>query len=244
MSCRISTVRAKIESAKLALNTIAPAQRTALKEALDSADHMIKEYGEHSTQTEFFGPTFSTLKMMERLAKERGGKRDVPASMVSTRIRTDPRLQQREPVVLRFHQLGFHLQSRYIHQLLMSMDLIRFSLKQDPDAQPYVPTEGEPSYPPHEYITTILSYTIRSPNQGYCHDHKTIGPEYHRFSSHKTALEDLLAFLKQQKSFPEPSPNWEGNIKQLSGKVGGWVMEMEWIDAAFTGGKEALDYDF
>ncbi|KAI4244071.1 MAG: hypothetical protein L6R42_010550 [Xanthoria sp. 1 TBL-2021] len=223
MSCRISTVRAKIESAKLALNTIAPAQRTALKEALDSADHMIKEYGEHSTQTEFFSPTFSTLKMMERLAKERGGKRVVPASMVSTCIRTDPRLQQREPVVLRFHQLGFHLQSRYIHQLLMSMDLIRFSL---------------------EYTTTILSYTIRHPNQGYCYDHKTIGPEYHRFSTHKTALEDLLAVLKQQKSFPEPSPNWEGNIKQLSGKVGGWVKEMEWIDAAFTGGKEPLDYDF
>ncbi|KAI4241476.1 MAG: hypothetical protein L6R42_011260, partial [Xanthoria sp. 1 TBL-2021] len=49
-----------------------------------------------------------------------------------------------------------------------------------------------------EYITSLQTYTVHMPDQGYYHDHKYIGSDYHHFAQHKTALDSLATLLAER----------------------------------------------
>ncbi|KAL8643722.1 MAG: hypothetical protein Q9226_008158, partial [Calogaya cf. arnoldii] len=118
--------------------------------------------------------------------------------------------------------------------LIRKQDETRLGADADADAQPYTSTEEDPWYPPHvccqafflalkqyfadfpkEYVTSLLTYTFRSPDQGFFHDEWTVGPEYFRFHEHKGAIKDLSRLLEPQKAHPVSTLNWQGNMEQL-----------------------------
>ncbi|KAL8996153.1 MAG: hypothetical protein Q9169_004262 [Polycauliona sp. 2 TL-2023] len=136
----------------------------------------------------------------------------------------------------------FDLQSLTIKAIFEGLELVAEVLDSVPDHKvPVMPLQEEPSYPPHEYKTSFITYTVRSPDQVYCHDdHQNNGPEYNRFQSHKSSLEDLSKLLAKQ-SPPGTDPIWQKELHHLRSKFSGWNKEMEWNDAAFTEGEEHED---
>ncbi|KAL8854518.1 MAG: hypothetical protein Q9198_010921 [Flavoplaca austrocitrina] len=119
----------------------------------------------------------------------------------------------RESEVLKIHQEVLRWQSVDVHRVLEAMTVLRETL---------------------EYATSLVTYTVRSPDQGYLHDGVTIGSVYRHFHRDKAALNGLSNLLSHQKAL-EANSNWQGNMKNLSKKFGGWVKEMGWVDEAFVG---------
>ncbi|KAL9611564.1 MAG: hypothetical protein Q9204_009012, partial [Flavoplaca sp. TL-2023a] len=155
-----------------------------------------------STQTEFYGPTFSTRLMMDQMANPYAQNRKWTVSC------------PRESEVLKIHQEVLCWQSVDVHRVLEAMAALRETL---------------------EYSTSLVTYTVRSPDQGYLHDGMTIGSVYRHFHRDKAALDGLSDLLNHQKVL-EANSNWQGNMEHLSKKFGVWVKEMGWVDEAFVGG--------
>ncbi|KAL8876414.1 MAG: hypothetical protein Q9192_008867 [Flavoplaca navasiana] len=120
----------------------------------------------------------------------------------------------RESEVLKTHQEVMRYQSVRVHGVLEAMTVLREAL---------------------EYATSLVTYTVRSPDQGYLHDGMTIGSVYRHFHREKAALNGLSNLLSRQKALDATS-NWQGNMEHLSKKFEGWVKEMGWVDEAFVGG--------
>lgn len=107
-----------------------------------------------------------------------------------------------------------------------------------------------------EYITSLITYTVRSADQGYYRtgvddegevdytSPRAIGPEYQRLLTHKTALEGLSTLLNQQtvtlskhkeaQLEQRSRLGWWGNMVNISGKVSQWSKETKWVDSAFV----------
>ncbi|KAL8848101.1 MAG: hypothetical protein Q9221_006858 [Calogaya cf. arnoldii] len=263
MSCRISTVQAEFESAKLVLNSLPSRWGADLAKALEAAHEMIEWCQVLCSETEFYGPTFSSIQMLVDVIEEEDFKNET-GRLDPARISQSLVLTEMEPRILEFHQRNFRSQSIAVWGLLLSMKNLRCVLirllslslgffvlirKQDEtrldadaDVQPVISTEDEPWYPPHEYVTSLLTYTVRSPNQGFFHDEWTMGPEYCRFHEHKGAIKDLSRLLEPQKAHPVSTLSWQGNMEQLCQKVGGWAKEMEWADASFRRGFDNITF--
>ncbi|CAO1601100.1 hypothetical protein XANCAGTX0491_004764 [Xanthoria calcicola] len=246
MSLRIATVQAEIEAAYQALMTLSPAQRLQVKQALDTVEQNMAIYRTFGSHTESFAATFSTVQIMALFIKMCHSAPDIrPSKLLKHRL-----FREMEPNIVAMHRMWMHVSMFSIQIVQRNMQVIRSSLPPPfPTAvdgnEPPSPTADhvtEPAYPPYEFTTTLLTYTIRSPDQGYLHDKTTIGSEYTRFATHKTALEQLTALVKQQQRLEAPpSPPgkyWSRNLKQLGGKLERWGKEMEWVDVAFKDGDD------
>ncbi|KAI4221760.1 MAG: hypothetical protein LQ349_007772 [Xanthoria aureola] len=217
MSLRIATVQAEIEAAYQALMTLSPAQRLQVKQALDTVEQNMAIYRTFGSHTESFAATFSTVQIMALFTKMCHSAPDIrPSKLLKHRL-----FREMEPNIVAMHRMWMHVSMFSIQIVQRNMQLIRSSL---------------------EFTTTLLTYTIRSPDQGYLHDKTTIGSEYTRFATHKTALEQLTALVKQQQRLEAPpSPPgkyWSRNLKHLGGKLERWGKEMEWVDVAFKDGDD------
>ncbi|CAL8582342.1 hypothetical protein XPA_008009 [Xanthoria parietina] len=133
------------------------------------------------------------------------------------------------PNVVAMHRMWMHVARFSIQIVQRNMQVIRSYLPlpsptaiadENEPSSPTAAEETEPAYPPYEFTTALLTYTIRAPNQGYLHDKTTIGPEYTRFAT-KDSLSDLAALIKAQRakvtspSPPNPLPQqcWSRNMK-------------------------------
>ncbi|KAL8671942.1 MAG: hypothetical protein Q9168_003568 [Polycauliona sp. 1 TL-2023] len=150
-----------------------------------------------------------------------------------------------EHLVVERVRRSFDIQASVIKTLFIRVKILQLLLAKSTPKIHAIPgfAEGEASYPPNEYITSLFTYKIRSPDQGYYHDRQTIGPVYRRFIRHKSALQALSKTLAQQKTPPKNGRIWENEMEHLSAKLLGWNMEMKWTKAAFTKGDPHVQYE-
>ncbi|KAI4275071.1 MAG: hypothetical protein LQ337_003482 [Flavoplaca oasis] len=116
MSCRQSTIKAEIERIKVNLENFPSTQRAALQQALDNVESRIRGYWGFSSQTEFYGPTFSTQLMMDQMANPYAENRKWTVSCPL------------ESEVLKIHQEVLRWQSVNVQRLLEAMIALREAL--------------------------------------------------------------------------------------------------------------------
>ncbi|KAL8877223.1 MAG: hypothetical protein Q9198_004718 [Flavoplaca austrocitrina] len=137
---------------------------------------------------------------------------------------------------------------RLIELLWQCRELERTRFHTHPD----VDDEAKPSFVARAYITSLLTYTVLSEDQGYHDDNKqTGGSEYHRLQSHKTGLGSLSALLEQQtinsssqlmrQTQRRSRLEWRGNMVNLGAKIGGLCKEMKWTEKVFREGHKEDD---
>ncbi|KAI4282680.1 MAG: hypothetical protein L6R38_002770 [Xanthoria sp. 2 TBL-2021] len=239
MSLRISTVRAKVQAAKTKLNNLGHPPSEELTDALGQVEAGLRFYKKFCSQTEYLGPTFNTLKTIKYLAEDA----------------FDPKL---EYTTVWGQVCFFHYQSDAINSIAEGIEALRTYMPPN-TLSTGTSTEDEvedQDYPPHEYITSLITYTVRSADQGYYRtgvddegevdytSPRAIGPEYQRLLTHKTALEGLSTLLNQQtvtlskhkeaQLEQRSRLGWWGNMVNISGKVSQWSKETKWVDSAFV----------
>ncbi|KAL8758192.1 MAG: hypothetical protein Q9199_001655 [Rusavskia elegans] len=264
MSLRISTVRAKVQAAKTKLNNLGHPPSEELTDALEQVEAGLRFY-----KTEYLGPTFNTLKTKKYLAEDAfdskpeyqtvwgqvcflhyqsAAIKSIAEGIEALRtymVRLPPCVQ-RSTILLPCSMI---MASSYLLNKEQPPNTLSTGTSTEDEVE-------DQDYPPHEYITSLITYTVRSADQGYYRtgvddegevdytSPRAIGPEYQRLLTHKTALEGLSTLLNQQtvtlskhkeaQLEQRSRLEWWGNMVNISGKVGQWSKETKWVDWAFV----------
>ncbi|KAL8885485.1 MAG: hypothetical protein Q9192_006637 [Flavoplaca navasiana] len=228
VSHRIPIIRASIEYARTQLFGLSPGQTLALTNILNELESELQEYQTLNPNTDSLYLKFSSDAILRELADKE---------------------EQDEDDVVEGHLE--HLRSTMDCIAKISVDLmslkVHFFPSTNPDSNDTAQDDDFLRYPKHKYISSIMTYTVESGKQGlYSTQRGQVlhhGSEYRRFSSHKTALQDLSTLLEQQtavvhkvgkpQSTEGPHREMAKELSNIQEKVDGWCKEMGWLSAAF-----------
>ncbi|KAL8671943.1 MAG: hypothetical protein Q9168_003569 [Polycauliona sp. 1 TL-2023] len=218
---KTSVVQAELAELGELLSKLPHHQFPELVRALAAANTSMQKFLKTGTQTETFGPTFST----EGIVEDTAGR----------------------PLKLDNYYRDFKMQSLHVEVILHSIDIFNNTLifcGRDPVFRAPDPASFGSSYPAREYLTSITSYTMRTPLAcQYSHNSPPFGAQYDKFQCHRSVLKGLSNLVSSQtlvlttrqdetERDRDASLTFLVNMESIIEKVCGWRKEMECVDVA------------